>query len=295
MNKANRKDSQQQTSLVQKITVDATGLLPSISELEFNLFKNLIYDKTGIALASDKSLLVASRLCKRLRELAIDSFEVYFNKVTALGEHKELQRVIDLLTTNETYFFREQRHFDYLKQSILPTVKENRPFSVWCAASSTGEEAYSAAMVIANSLGLDRSWSIIGTDINSDVIRQAQQALYTMTDKGDIEKQYLMKYCLKGVRSQQGMFVMDEGIKKHVTFESLNLNGQWEHHISDFDLVFLRNVMIYFDNITKRRLVNRIADSLKLGGYLFIGHADSIDKFTDRFKMIQPSVLQKYQ
>ncbi len=283
----------QQHSVIKNITVDETGLLPAISDWEFGLFKELIYEKTGIALSNDKHLLVASRLSQRLRELSIDSFETYFNKVIALGEKQELQCVIDLLTTNETYFFREQRHFDYLKQNILSKLTVGSNFSVWCAASSTGEEAYSAAMVIAGSLGLSENWSVIGTDIHSGVIRQAQQALYVMADKGEIEKQYLMKYCLKGVRTQQGMFLIDNKLKKHVNFESLNLNGVWKKHIANFDLVFLRNVMIYFDNDTKKRLINRIADSLKLGGYLFIGHADSMGEMNDRFKIIQPSILQR--
>ncbi len=264
-----------------------------INDREFGLFKKLIYDKAGISLSDVKRTLVVSRLSKRIRELGLGSFEAYFNIVTTQNDGTELQHTIDMLTTNETYFFRENRHFDFLKHKILPEVKSSSGFSVWSAASSTGEEAYTLAMVISDSLGLLGNWKIVGTDINSDVLVQARRALYPITEKGKIAKHYLTKYCLKGIRNQQGMLLIDKKLKEHVSFEPLNLVGSWTSIINDFDIVFLRNVMIYFDNETKRRLVDRIADKLKIGGYLFIGHSETINKISDRFKIVQPSICQK--
>lgn len=283
----------QANTSVKTILPDIAGFQLKMSSREFSLFQDLIYEKAGITLSDTKRSLVVSRLSKRMRELAIDSFDIYFEMVTAVNGHQELQRTIDMLTTNETYFFREEQHFDYLKQKILPSVKSTSGFSVWSAASSTGEEAYTIAMVIADSLGLMRNWKITGTDINSDVIQQARRALYPITEKGKIENHYLMKYCLKGVRAQEGMLLIDEKLKKHVFFESLNLVGSWQKSINDFDLVFLRNVMIYFNTETKQRLIDRIADKIKLGGHLFVGHSETINKITDRFKSIRPSIYQK--
>ncbi len=293
MNKINLKATPQNNTSIKNVITEVTGFQLTINEQEFGLFKKLIYDKAGISLSDSKRSLVVSRLSKRMRELAINSFDTYFRIVTAKDGQSELQHTIDLLTTNETYFFREERHFDYLKQEILPAVKLSAGYSVWSAASSTGEEAYTTAMVIADSLGLSSNWKITGTDINSDVILQARRALYPITEKGKIEKHYLAKYCLKGVRAKEGMLLIDEKLKKHVSFESLNLIGVWQKYFSEFDLVLLRNVMIYFDRETKQRLVDRIANSLKLGGYLFIGHSETINKITDRFEIVQPSVYQK--
>lgn len=282
-----------ESSQIKNDVVETIGFQLTISQREFDQFKKLIYDKAGISLSDAKRSLVVSRLSKRMRELALNSFDTYFKMVMAKDGQSELQHTIDMLTTNETYFFREERHFDYLKQKILPSVKSSASYSVWSAASSTGEEAYTTAMVIADCLGLTGNWKITGTDINSDVILQARRALYPITEKGKIAKHYLAKYCLKGKRSQDGMLLINDNLKKHVSFESLNLVGSWQKKLSEFDLVLLRNVMIYFDTETKRRLVDRIADRLKPGGYLFIGHSETINKLSDRFKIVQPSICQK--
>ncbi|GMR16662.1 MAG: chemotaxis protein CheR [Gammaproteobacteria bacterium] len=264
-----------------------------ISDKEFNLFKSLIYDKAGITLASNKRTLVVSRLSKRMRQLQISSFAEYYGLVTRKNNSGELQKTIDFLTTNETYFFREEKHFDYLKSSILNKKSSSSDFKIWSAASSTGEEAYSIAMVLAEKYGLRGSWKILGTDINSDVVKQAKRGLYPLIVSEKILRSYLREYCLKGVREQTGMMLMNDRLKNHVDFELLNINADWPGHINDFDVVFLRNIMIYFDLETKQRLVNKIADKIKMGGYLFIGHSETLNKVSDRFKIIQPSICKK--
>ena len=265
----------------------------SISDKEFYLFKSLIYEKAGISLSTNKRQMVVSRLSKRMRQLNIDSFRKYHDLVTKKENVSELQNTIDYLTTNETYFFREPKHFEFLKSEIIGEMNSGTNFNVWSAASSTGEEAYSIAMVLAEKFGLHSDWRIFGTDINSDVVNQAKQGLYPIQESEKISRDYLREYCLKGVREQSGTMLMDSKIKRHINFQRLNLNDKWAENISNFDIVFLRNIMIYFDLETKQRLVDKIADKIKPGGYMFIGHSETLNNVTDRFKIIRPSICQK--
>lgn len=265
----------------------------SISDKEFNLFKSLIYEKAGITLSDKKRTLVISRLSKRMRELEISSFKKYHALVTEKHNDSELQNTIDFLTTNETYFFREPKHFEYLKEDIIGKLNSGTNFKVWSAASSTGEEAYSIAMVLAEKFGFQSDWNVYGTDINSDVVQQARRGLYSIDESEKISQSYLREYCLKGVRDQSEKMLMDKRLKRHIAFELLNINGVWPENISSFDVIFLRNIMIYFDLETKQRLVDKIADKIKPGGYMFIGHSETLNKLTDRFKIIRPSICQK--
>lgn len=265
----------------------------SISDKEFHLFKSLIYEKAGISLSTNKRQMVVSRLSKRMRQLNIDSFRKYHDLVTKKENVSELQNTIDYLTTNETYFFREPKHFEFLKSEIIGEMNSGTNFNVWSAASSTGEEAYSIAMVLAEKFGLHSDWRVFGTDINSDVVNQAKQGLYTIQESEKISRDYLREYCLKGVREQSGTMLMDSKIKRHINFQRLNLNDKWAENISNFDIVFLRNIMIYFNLETKQRLVDKIADKIKPGGYMFIGHSETLNNVTDRFKIIRPSICQK--
>ena len=265
----------------------------TISDKEFNLFKSFIYESAGITLTDSKRTLVITRLGKRMRKLDISSFKNYYDIVTKKNNDVELQIAIDLLTTNETYFFREPKHFDYFKNEILTKLNSGTNFKIWSAASSTGEEAYSIAMVLAEKFGLQSDWKVYGTDINSDVVNQANQGLYSIDEQEKISKDYLREYCLKGVRDQSGKMLMDKLLKRHVNFELLNINGVWPERLGYFDLIFLRNIMIYFDLETKQKLIDKIADKIKPGGYLFIGHSETLNQLTDRFKIIRPSICQK--
>ena len=264
-----------------------------ISAKAFDGFRKLIYEQAGITLSPLKQSLVEGRLSKRLRHYDIQSYDEYFHMVTGQSSDSELQIVIDLLTTNETYFFRESQHFEFLEKNILPNVRTGRPFRIWSAASSTGQEAYSIAMLLADKIQLSGNWQITGTDINSQVLDDARLGLYPMEQALKIPDNYLRKYVLKGVREQTGKMLMDKKLKAHVLFESLNLIGNWPNHLKDFDVVFLRNVMIYFDEETKSTLVNKIAQRIKSGGYLFVGHAESLHGMCNEVSLIQPSIYQK--
>jgi len=262
-----------------------------ITDREFDKFRGLIYQKAGISLSPVKKTLVAGRLGSRLRHYGLNSYGAYYQMVTEDGADQELQIMVDLLTTNETYFFREPKHFDVLRTGILPKHKYGNDFRVWSAASSSGEEAYSIAMVMAHELGFNKQWSVLGTDISSRVLDRARKGLYPMTATDKIPKEYLREYCLKGVRSHQGSLLIDRKIKDRVHFKPLNLNGDWPK-MDKFDVIFLRNVMIYFDIETKRTLVNRLANMIKPGGYFIIGHSETLNSVSNRFTMLSPSIYQ---
>ena len=264
--------------------------IPKLKDKEFNLFKDIIFQQAGISLSPLKKSLVENRLLKRIRELNLDSYSNYHHLVMNDVNNNEMQVLIDVLTTNETYFFRESAHFDYLKNTILNDVSRTQDFSVWSAASSTGEEPYSLAMVVADVLGVHGRWRITATDINSEVLKKAQSGKYMLNEKDAIPNEYLRNYCLKGIRSQEGVILIDKTIRAHVHYESANLMENWGSHIDDFDVIFIRNVMIYFNAETRKNLISRIAERLKMGGHLFISHSETLHNLSDRFKLVQPSV-----
>ncbi len=270
-----------------------TFIRPQLSDAEFELFRRFIMDNAGISLSPVKKSLVENRLSKRLRDLGMNSFKNYYQRVMNDVSRNEAQTLIDLLTTNETYFFREPQHFDYLRNHIITKLSPANDISIWCAASSTGEEPYSLAMTLADTLGISAKWRIIATDINTEVLKTAVAGKYTLCEKDAIPEKLLTSYCLKGVRSQEGVILVDKSIREHIKYEQLNLMGEWGDNYKNFDIIFIRNVMIYFDLPTRKKLVNRLASSIKKDGYLFISHSETLHNLTNRFKLIQPSIYQR--
>jgi chemotaxis protein methyltransferase CheR len=270
-----------------RITGDPGVVVNTISDGEFVLFRDIIYELAGIHLPDTKKGLVSGRLGKRLRHLSLKSFRDYFDRVRE--DAAERQVMVDLLTTNETYFFREPKHFDFLRGELLPRVGQPE-LRVWSAACSSGEEPYSLAMSLADARGFG-GWRILGTDISNRVLAAARSGVYPLEDAETIPKPYLGRFCLRGVRSQQGKFCIDERLRQRVEFRQLNLNGSWGA-MERFHVVFLRNVMIYFNATTKARLVERIAGQLEPGGHLIIGHSETLNGLTSRFAVVRPSVYR---
>jgi chemotaxis protein methyltransferase CheR len=262
-----------------------------LSDKEFGQFKNLIYNIAGISLSSAKKPLVSGRLAKRLRERQLANYGDYFKLLSSGHEPNEIQMTVDLLTTNETYFFRESKHFDFLRQNILANHKKGQLFRVWSAASSSGQEPYTIAMVLADCLG-EHPWEVLASDISTRVLERARTGHYPLEQAEHIPKSYLNKYCLKGVEAQEGTFLIDRRLRERVNFMQVNLNSTLPK-LGEFDLVFLRNVMIYFDEETKRRVVRRIMGQLKTGGHLIIGHSESLNGIVDELKALMPSVYCK--
>ena len=264
----------------------------AISDQEFALFQRLIYKIAGISLSDSKKVLLVGRLQKRLRHYQLDSYSQYY-RMLANGEHpEELQVMVDLLTTNETYFFREPKHFDFLRQHILRGWRGERPFRVWSAASSSGEEAYTIAMVLADTLA-SKAWEIVGSDISTQVLDKARQGHYPMTRIDGIPRPFLSKFCRKGVRSQEGTFLINAELRARVNFLQVNLTQPVTADVGLFDVIFLRNVMIYFDNDTKRRVVSHLLPHLRPGGHFIIGHSETLNGIVSSLNQVSPTIYRK--
>ena len=265
---------------------------PSLSDGEFELFRKLMHDTTGINLSPAKRALVAGRLSKRVRELGFASYRDYFTWVTSNSRDPaavaERQTTIDLLTTNETYFFREPRHFEFLMQDILPQWRGKR-VRMWSAACSSGEEAYTLAMIM--TLHGPSGWEVVGTDVSSRVLQSASKGVYPLERTKHIPEEYLKQCCLKGVGSKAGTFMIDAPLRQKVNFRYGNLMED-QAGLGQFELIMLRNVLIYFDREGKQRVVRNVLKRLKPGGWLMVGHAESLNGVTDAVRTIKPSIYQ---
>lgn len=262
----------------------------AITDQEFNRFQRFIFEAAGISMASSKKALVSGRLSKRLQVRQLKSFTEYFNLLSSGQAREEVQTAIDLLTTNETYFFREPKHFELLKK-LAQSHKSSQPFRVWSAASSTGEEAYSMAMVLADAL--DHSpWEILGSDISTRVLQRARAGHFPMERARNIPQPYLKRFCLKGMDEQDGTMLVERALRQRVRFIQANLNEALPQ-LGMFDVIFLRNVMIYFNGDTKRQVVARVISMLKPGGYFCIGHSESLNDICDALVPVAPSIYRK--
>lgn len=235
--------------------------------------------------------MVAGRLAKRLQFFQLQTYGEYYQLLAGEQLSGEFQVFLNILTTNETYFFREPQHFMFLRDEVLKLWRGER-FRVWSAACSSGEEAYSLAMVLAETLG-SRKWDVLGTDLNTHMLDAARKALYPLQRLEHMDKTLLAKYCLKGVRSRQGYFRVDEKIRNSVAFAQANLKMPLPTGFGQFNVIFLRNTLIYFDRKTRQDVVARLLQHLQPHGYFFIGHAESLHQVTDRLEMVRPSIFRK--
>jgi chemotaxis protein methyltransferase CheR len=272
------------------VDVDHRGIR-SITDAELAQFQCFIFEAAGISMSDSKKSLVMGRLGKRLVQYQLTSYTQYFNYLTSGDHPEEVQIAVDLLTTNETYFFREIKHFDFLRERALLARNRTQPFRVWSAASSTGEEAYSIAMVLADCLS-STPWEILGTDISTQVLQGAQRALYSMERARHIPVDYLQRFCLKGAGPHQGQLLIDRSLRSRVLFRHLNLNVSLPV-LGQFDFIFLRNVMIYFNDETKREVVARVISTLKPDGYFCVGHSESLHNITHAVVAVSPSIYSK--
>lgn len=264
----------------------------SISSREFSQFQQLIYDIAGISLSEAKKVLLVGRLGKRLRALGLRSFGAYFQHLSQDNQAQERQTMVDLITTNETYFFREPQHFEFLRQKAA-RCKGQDSFRVWSAASSSGEEAYSVAMVLADTLGM-AGWDIVGTDISTKVLSSAHRGLYSFERTNGIPKHLLRKYCLKGILDQQGMLLICRALRERTQFMYCNLLDP-RHVPGPFDVIFLRNVMIYFNNETKQKVIANLLPHLKRDGHLIIGHSESLNGISTSLVAERPTIYRLAQ
>ena len=265
--------------------------IAALNDNEFQLFQSWLHFTAGINLSPSKKALVAGRLSKRLKHYNLSSYGDYFRLISHKTETAELQIALDLLTTNETHFFREPKHFEFLRLQVLPKVQPGKPFRVWSAASSSGEESYSLAMTLADGLP-STPWEIVASDISLSVLEKARSGHYAISKANNIPKPLLARHCLKGTGTQEGTFLMEQSLRNHVQFMQINLNSALPK-IGEFDMIFLRNVMIYFDMNTKRQVVARMLPLLKPDGYFIVSHSESLNGIANALKLLTPSIYRK--
>ena len=290
--------SNQQGVLINRMISQTMDSFPPITDQEFKQFQQFIHEMAGIYLPPVKKVLVAARLSKRLRHYHFNSYAAYFKWATDPEHAQEQQMMIDLLTTNETYFFREPEHFEFLRKEILPNWHGTAPFRAWSAVCSSGEEAYTLAMVLMDFFGERTPWEVLGSDISQRMLDIAVTGHYPITADKMPPPPYLSRFCLKGVRTQAGSFLIDPAIRRHVQFRQINLNKELPT-LGSFDVIFLRNVLIYFDQGTKQRLLHRLLPLLRSGGYCFFGHAESLIGIADEWvhnviSLAAPTVYRKH-
>ncbi len=265
--------------------------IPVLKDRDFIFFQKLIFELAGISMGSSKKPLIGNRLATRLRYFELESYEDYCKILSKNENEEERQIFIDLLTTNETSFFREPIHFEFMKSHILNTESLANPFRVWSAACSSGEEPYSIAMLLEDKIKRGK-WEVVASDISTRVLEKSQNGLYPIDKSEKIPTDYLKKFCLKGVNANSGYFKISDAIRNEIRFLSVNLNQPFPN-LGKFNIIFLRNVMIYFDKETRVKLIRQISSALEKDAYLFIGHSETLLEITDQLVMIRPTIYRK--
>ncbi|MBW2108107.1 MAG: protein-glutamate O-methyltransferase CheR [Deltaproteobacteria bacterium] len=269
-----------------------------LSDRDFRRFSALVYGKCGIELHAGKKALVRARLSKRLRERGFESFRAYYQFVTKDDSGDELVRMLDAISTNLTSFFREERHFDFLKKTVFPSWMAGngryQRIRVWSAGCSSGEEPYSLAICMKEYFGdfLPNDTKILATDISTQVLARARSGIYAGERLDKIPAAMLRKYFQKGYGNQEGNFRVKQPVRDMISFQRLNLMEPFCFQ-DPFAFIFCRNVMIYFNKQTQEELVNKFYDCLADGGYLIIGHSESLTGIANGFRYVQPTIYQK--
>jgi len=253
----------------------------------------MIYQICGINLHEGKEALVRFRLLKRLRALGMESFEEYIDFLEHDSAGKEICLLIDVMTTNKTNFFREINHFNYLREKVLPDLTGSH-LRFWSAGCSSGEEPFSLAIVLREEIAnIDRmDIKILATDISFKMLEKVHQACYSQEMLGDIPPLLLQKYFIRLQNESTTLYQVKDEIRAMVRIGRLNLIDSWPMK-GLFHVIFCRNVMIYFDRQTQQELINRFWAYLHTGGYLFLGHSESLSAISHKFKYMKPAVYRK--
>lgn len=268
----------------------------TLQDRDFHYIARLIREQAGIVIADNKRELVYSRITRRLRELKLGSFSDYCRLLQdAQTGATEMEHFVNALTTNLTAFFREEHHFDYMERELLPTLlqdKTNQRLRIWSAGCSSGEEAYSLAMIVAENVPDHWDTRILATELDSDILREAEAGIYPTSRIGRISQGRLRRWFQRGIGQHEGMVRVNPALRSLISFRRLNLLHAWPFR-GQFDIIFCRNVVIYFDKDTQIKLFDRFADALHANGHLFIGHSESLYQKTDRFTLLGNTVYQR--
>lgn len=267
-----------------------------LSMKEFNQIREYLKEHYGISMGDEKRMLVFSRLRSTLNQKGFKDFTQYFNYLINDKTGEAAVVFINKLTTNHTFFMREPEHFEYLRDKSLPWIEEKfgntKDLRLWCAACSSGEEAYTLQMIVQDYFAGKPGWNleILATDISERVLQQATHGIYSNESLTSMHTDWLKKYFKK--YDDDNMIVVDE-IKRNITFRKFNLNEVNMPFKKPFQVIFCRNVMIYFDNLTREALVNRFYKVMEKDGYFFIGHSESLSNVNTKFNYLMPAAYRK--
>lgn len=267
---------------------------PDLGAEDFRRISRLAYEYAGLDLSENKAQLVATRLGKKLRQLQLGSYGEYCRHVMADNTGEALIGMIDALTTNHTSFLREQPHFDFLSQTILPPLAGRSHLAIWSAACSSGEEPYSIAFTVLEAWGEEarRKLRITASDISTKALGKAEEAVYPLDRMRGVSGQWLSRYLLRGTGRFDGYCQVKRAVREMVEFRRQNLMESFAH-LGPFSVIFCRNVMIYFDRTTQQNLVRHLAERLEPGGYLLVGHAESLNGLDQPLHYVRPAIYRK--
>jgi chemotaxis protein methyltransferase CheR len=273
---------------------DGAGL--TLKASEFRQISQLVYERFGLDLKQGKEALVAARLGKRLRQKGIKSFADYYRHVLDDPTGEALIELIDSLTTNHTSFMREREHFEFLASAANEEFRGIPTLEIWCAASSTGEEPYSIAMCLSDALSRRaedrrRGFRILATDISTRVLAHAQRGIYPAERFRELPEAWRRSYLLRGEGECKGSFKIRPDLASHVEYQRLNLIEPFTHR-RRFHVIFCRNVMMYFDKATQQEIVRRLGACLEPGGYLLVGHSESLSGVEHDLKYVRPATYR---
>ncbi len=266
----------------------------SMNKNIFDRLRKLVYDKSGISLGDHKEALVTARVGKRMRTLGMEEFEDYLDHLVEDKSGQEVVQLLDVISTNVTHFFREAQHFDVLAELLRQWSEEGQSrFRIWCAAASSGEEPYTIAMMMREALDGGADAKMLATDISTRVLEKAKEGVYEDRHVEKIPPQLLRKYFTKRGGENKGLWEARQTLKQLITFGRLNLSEFPYRLKGPLDVIFCRNVMIYFDNDMRSRVLANMYKLLRPGGYLMVGHAESLTGLVSEFKSVRPSVYIK--
>ena len=265
-----------------------------LTSADFERVRQLIYKHAGISLHAGKQAMVYSRLSRRLRETRFGSFGDYLGwleRTTGAEAEREWQEFVNCLTTNLTAFFREEHHFHALVEDLR--ARAARPIRIWCNAASTGEEPYSLAMTVVETLGVSAQVKLVCSDIDTKVLNTAQRGVYSAEARG-LSPERLKRHFMRGTGTNSGSIRVKPELTRLIEFRTFNLmSPSWSSLGEPFDLVFCRNVMIYFDNPTQRKVLERIHAAMKPGGLLYVGHSENFTESRDLFRLRGKTIYER--
>lgn len=268
---------------------------PAIAPEDYEYIRKTVYEHSRINLGNEKEALVAARVTKRLRALKLPDFDIYCQYLRSSKGKQEISHLIEAISTNHTHFFRESRHFDFLREVIVPQwrAEGRNSVRVWSAAGSSGEEPYTIAIVLAESLGFEVDWRILATDISMRMLDLARGAIYGADRLTHVRWELQRRYFQRGIGASEGLYRVKEELRRRVEFAQINLLQRTYPFKTEFDLIFCRNVMIYFDRETQQTLVHKMEPHLLFGGHLMIGHSETLTGIRHGLTTIEPAVYQK--